>query len=218
MNVRGLIDWSVAHFKAVMAVLVGLSAVFLFISAVLIKNSDYSPSATLLDLNIAPVFSSITLDGNSVSQGTIEVEPGTHHLAFTAEGFESKEYDVDVKSGRTNSVSDYLLNSENGLLYYENSEADMDALHSVDDETAKEFVSKFDKKYSLKTHTPFSEKYGYSRHYGMMKVTFGEGSSKCHVRLCLIVKDAESEESRAALRKALASRGYNVDDYEVVYE
>lgn len=218
MKGRGVIEWAVEHFKAVMAALVGGSIALII--GIFIVNSvkDYSPSITLLDLNLAPLNSKITLDGNTVSQGTNEVTAGTHHLAFSAAGFESKEYDIDVKANETNSITDYLLNAENGLKYYESNDAEMDVLRASSDEEAKEYAAAFDRKYKIRTDTPFELEYGDIGTYGIANVEFGEGTDKCQTRLCLIVGTYETEDSRSALIQALLNLGYRYADYEVVYE
>ena len=218
MKGRGVIEWAVEHFKAVVGVLVGAS--FALIIGIIAINSskNFSPSMTLLDLNLAPLNSKITLDGNSISQGTSEVTAGTHHLAFSASGFESKEYDINVEANQTNSITDYLLHSELGLKYYESNDVEMDVLRASSDEEAKQFAAAFDKKYAIRTDTPLDIEFGEIGSYGMATIKFDEGNEKCQTRLCLIVDALETAESRAAVMSALSERGYRYSDFEVIYE
>ena len=218
MDKRGVINWAVAHFKAVMGVLVG-GCVALLIGIIAVNAyNNYSPSKTLLDLNIAPLSSKITLDGIAISQGTNEVEAGSHHLAFSADGFDSKEYDIEVKSNQTNSITDFLYNTENGLKYYEANDAEMDVLRASNNEEAKQFAAAFDKKISIRTDLPIDVEYGEIGAYLAMTVEFGYGAEPCQTRLCLLVDTHDTEEARQALSLALSERGYNLADYEVIYD
>ena len=218
MNTRGVIDWAVAHFKVVFGVLVGGCVALLV--GIIIANSyiNYSPSKTLLDLNIAPLSSKITLDGIAITQGTSEVEAGTHHLAFSAEGFESKEYDIEIKGNQTNSITDFLYNSENGLKYYEANDAEMDVLRASSNEEAKQFAAEFDRKYSIRADLPFDVEFGSYGSFAIMTVEFGYGEAPCQTRLCLLVDTHDTDEARQALKNELYKLGYSYGDYEVIYD
>lgn len=218
MNVRGLLDWCVSHFKAVMLFVWGSVAVMIIVITTFAVTDNIHPTKTIVDLNITPVAANITLNGQLYRNGTYEIEPGTYSLKIEADGFVAKEYDIEVKANQTTSVNDYLLNSENGLQYYMDNPSDMTTLYASNDEDAKNFVSAFERKYALYYNTPFDYKYGYAGHHGWMKVDFGDASDGCQTRLCIVVDDVDSPESREALSKALSDRGFDVGDYEVIYE
>lgn len=217
MDGRGVINWAVSHFKILMIIFSAGSVTFIISTIIIYASASYSPSETLIDFNVAPFSSKITLDGNQMLQGISKVDAGTHHLAITAAGFKSKEYDIEIKSGQTNSITEYLLNSENGLEYYTNNDGEMDVLRASSDEAAKQFAAEFDRKFAIRTDTPFEVEYGDIGSYGMMTVTFGAGKSPCTKFLCLLVHDYESAESVQVLKNALRKRGYDYSDYEIIF-
>ena len=218
MNVRGLLDWCVSHFKAVMIAVWGSVALMAAVVAVFAISDNVHPTKTIVDLNITPIAAKVTLNDEPYNNGTYEINPGTYRLKIEAEGFVGKEYDVEIRANKTTSVNDYLLNAENGMQYYENNQSDMSVLYASNDEDAKNFVAAFERKYALYYNTPFDHKYGYAGHFGWMKVDFGDSSDGCKTRLCIVVDDIDSPESREALSNALSDRGFSVYDYEVIYE
>ncbi len=220
MKVRGVIDWAVSHFKAVLAVLLGASIIMFAATICIFYFGDPSPTKTLLDLNIAPLSSAITLDGNSIQQGTSEVEPGTHHLAFSADGFNSKEYDIEVKANQTNSVSDYLTNNENGFEYYLFHASDMEVLMTVKDEDVKEFVENYKHAYTIFSKLPMEHSFYTDNGLGKVTIKDGRSSHRCKKYLCLEVSSIADTltEAKSGVMEALHNSGYSITDYEVVYD
>ena len=220
MKVRGVIDWAVSHFKAVLAVLLGASIIMFAATICIFNFGDPSPTKTLLDLNIAPLSSKITLDGNDIGQGISEVVPGTHHLAFSAEGFNSKEYDIEVKANQTNSVSDYLMNNENGLEYYLFSVTDMEVLKTVKSEDVKEFIDNYNHAYTLFPKLPIEHTFYTDDGLGKVIIKDGRSSRRCKKYLCLEVDSITDTltEAKSGVMEALHNSGYSITDYEVVYD
>lgn len=222
MKLRGLIEWGVEHFKVSMLVIWG--AIILCLGGVALVSvfSNSNPSATILNISVAPVTATIKLDGDETRNGSYRLEAGIHHIEASADGFEKKSFDIEVKANQTNSVAFYLLNKELGLKYYERSEVEVNLMRVIakDDESAKDFIKSYDKKFGLIVDVPFKTEYKTPDGYASMHFSDGRSDARCQGTLCIIISGHKVDDAsfNGEVYKQLSSRGYNIDDYEVFYE
>lgn len=223
MRVRGLLEWAVGHFKPVMIVVWSITGLCLIISVVSLTISNSSPRQTILDINVAPVIADIKIDGNASRNGSHVVEPGIHSIEISAEGFESKSFEVEVKKNETNSVAEYLVNKNEGLDYYVKSKADINVLRSIakKDDDVKVYIEEYDRKISIFPNLPFKDSY-YVDGYGHLMMTIKDARTdrRCNSTLCIMISGTKYNDSTYKMQatKMMTSRGYKLSDYEVYYE
>lgn len=220
MTLRGLIDVALSHFKLIMGIIWALILVcggiclFSYITA---KNG---PKETLIILNVAPVSSKITLDGENVSSGSHSVTPGEHKVSISADGFESKDLTITAAADKTAEVSEFLVSKTEGSKYYRRSDSDVAAMRIIakSNSEAKKIMDDFDNWYSVTSKLPLSATYNVTGQTEGIKVT--SSSEGCKYVLCLHVSGNIEDISRAKekAKSLLSDNGFNIDDYEVVYE
>lgn len=177
---------------------------------------------TYLSVQFAPSYAELEIYGlnKTLTNGTYEIPAGTYTGALKADGFISKEVNIEVKSHQTNSLSDYLVHSSKGLPYFEKSTTDISTLRQVEPTIElSDFLTAYDHKISLYDSLPLTVtwlKYPNDTPVYNLKVEKGTSHPKCNSTLCL--STTGPKENTTELTKALAERGYNINDYEVFYE
>ena len=222
MDLRGVIDWLVDHFRLVMIILWGCTIACLVGAFCVTTFTDKPQVQTLLDLNVMPVQAKITVDGEEFQRGMSVVEPGIKHIEISADDFKSKTLDVAVEKDKTTSVSTYLLHETEGLAYYERSKSFVDSLRTVKgDDTVTEFVKQFDHKYSIYRQLPMEAKMRVDGAMISTSITDGRFKDGCNQAFCVVLKKLHSLSNNTAYSVALnylADKGYNLGAYKVFYE
>ena len=223
MNVRGLLDWLVGHFR--MSMIVIWSAIIVCLSLALIIKifTNQEVRATVINITVAPVNATIKLDGEVKRNGSYVVEPGTHRVEATADGFKGKSIDVTADLNTASDVSFYLENTAEGMNYYEKSEEELNLLRIIakHDESAKSFLEKYDKKYGFIIDTPFTTEYLTTRGYqNNMSFTNANSDRRCKGTLCVLVSGFKEDDKSFydTVKKTFSDGGYNINDYEVFYD
>ncbi len=205
-----------------MLVIWGAIALCVFVSIIVSSISNASPSATILNISVAPTSAHITIDGVETRNGSYRVSSGVHHIEASADGFESKSLDIDVKSDETNNVAFYLPNEEVGLKYYERSDVEVNLMRVIAkyDDGAKEFIDAYDLKFGLIIDVPFSVEYETPDGFASMRFSDGRDDSRCDSTLCILVSGHKVDDNSfyGEVTNELSSRGYDIEDYEVIYE
>lgn len=186
----------------------------------LIINKELSKS-TYLTLQFAPNNAILTLDdGTQLRTGTYELKPGHYTGILTAKGFTPKSLEFDVTPRKTNSVTNYLINSAEGLSFYEKNATDIATLRQIQNDTeVNSFLEKYNFKQSIYNLLPFSVTWlKKANDYPTYTLTVKQATDypKCQSTLCIIATGPR--DNREELSKAFKAKGYNIDDYEVFYE
>ena len=223
MNVRGLLDWLVGHFRLSMIVIWSAIIVCLGLSLAVKLFANQEVRATVINITVAPSHAIIKLDGEVKRNGSYIVEPGSHRVEASAEGFKSKSYDVTVDLNSSQEVSFYLENTTVGMEFYEKSEVEINLLRTIakSDESAEAFLETYDSKRALISETPFVVEYLTTRGYqNNMRFTNANSDKRCKGTLCILVSGFKEDDSSFynTVKKTISDRGYNIEDYEVFYE
>ena len=109
------------------------------------------------------------------------------------------------------------------MAYFEKSAADLQVLATLDDPEVQEFMTAYNQKISIRDHFPIDATYDMSAVNGTpgndlyeQTITDGSQNPDCPIAFCLYVSGYRLNED--AIRDALKSLGYNLDDYEVIYD
>lgn len=220
MTLRGLIDGALSHFKLIMGIIWALILVCGGICLFSYMTAKNGPKETLIILNVAPVSSKITLDGEYVSSGSHSVAPGEHKISISADGFEGKDFTITAAADKTTEVSEFLANKTEGDKYYRRSESNVAAMRIIakTNKDAKKVMDDFDNWYSVTNKMPLSATYNVTGQTESIKIT--SSNEGCKYVLCIHVSGTVEDTSRAKekTKSLLSDNGFNIDDYEVIYE
>jgi hypothetical protein len=158
--------------------------------------------------------------------GTSKIDPGEYKVVVSAEGFESKEFTLNVKSGSIASVITYLVNKEEGMNYFERDSHDLAILNEMnvkDDEILKSFLDEYNKKmeiaYILPMDVSFTDPTYNSRLTGhTVKAYMEDGSSEDDCKRAFCIKLSGIRIDKEKIAKQVAEKGYDLNDYYLVYE
>ena len=198
---------------------------------VLIWNA--TKTATI-NFNIAPTDAKIQIDGRGeYYNGSYQVHPGKHTITISHDGLETKNFEIDLKSGYDTTLAAFLKGTNNSYEFYELKDnyesfqklaqiAGKDNNITTDHDTsAEEFIADFQHTLTIMDTLPIK---GYvyadpSVNSSTAGFAIRNGISKegCEMTACLLVnyygKDYES-----AVEKAITDAGYNPADYQLLYE
>ena len=183
-------------------------------------NKEFSKS-TYLSLQFAPSNAVLTLDnGTELHTGTYEFQPGHYSGTLTSKGFDSKNIDFDIAPRQTNSIRDYLIHSTEGLSYFEKNAANIDTLRLIpNDSDLANFLEAYDHKASIYNKVPLSYSWyenPTNRAISTLTISDGKNHPKCNSTLCLLA--SMPNENPSIVDILLKENGYDINNYEVIYE
>ncbi len=185
--------------------------VIIVIILIVLGLKKASQTATL-NLKLAPSKAVMIIDGKQYQTGIHKITPGNYKITVTAEGFDTKTLDIELKANEITKFYDYLMPKEDNLNYYASNTVDYEALKAVgNDETAKEMI----KILSIKEILPIK----WTHIAGREQFIFMEikENPDCNQLLCLTVLNDNTPGHEASTKK-LVEKGYNPDDYKITYE
>lgn len=211
------------HYKPIFigSILIGIGfilwVVITAISLELNKN-------TYLTLGFAPTEAILTVNGKDYRTGTYEFEPGKYTGELHYDGFNTKTIEINVKNRQVATITEYLVNKEQGMAYYEKHAADIEVLrHIENDENVKNFLASYDQKHSIMKLLPLDASFDNRAASGFpgqdlvsVKIKDGTMHKKCQGTLCLVVVGKKINDNK--VKSVLSEKGYKIEDYEVIYE
>ena len=211
MNTGDIID---KHFKLI-AVILGAVVVGCVAIMVSIAMGRNAVNGAYVSITVAPTTATVTLSGTEYHVGTHKMEPGKYDVKVEAEGFKPKEFSIDVKDGKTTSISTYLLHKVDGLGYYEKNAAEMEALKYIDHSEPgelKSFLEGYQKKMDIIYILPL-------RVVSIpTQAVISDGSTHddCDRAFCLLVTGSSIDEAK--IRAAISDKGFEPSDYKIIYD
>lgn len=211
------------HYRPIfiVSVLIGIGFIlWVIITAISLKVNKN----TYLTLSFAPTDATLTINGTDYRTGTYEFKPGKYTGELHYEGFNTKTIEVDVKSREVTTVTEYLVNKELGMVYYEKHAADIEVLrHISDDKDVNSFLASYDQKHSLMKFLPLDASFDNRAASGFpgqdlvsVKIKDGTMHKKCEGTLCLVVVGKKIDNNK--VKSVLLEKGYKIENYEVIYE
>lgn len=215
------------HAKTISSIAIaGIIFCIILIIFVLIQN--HFNKKTYLSVQFAPGHAKLEIYGlnQTIKTGSYEMPAGTYTGALRADGFTSAEITFEVKPHQTNTLVSYLVHSAEGLPYFEKNAADISTLHQVKAKTTAQdnpelfsFLETYDRKASIFDLLPLTISWlKYPNDTPMYNLTISNGVNHPNCTSTLCLSTSGPKENLAELAKALAERGYDINDYEVFYE
>ena len=222
MRDGGFGEFIAAHFRGVVIIL-SIIVIICVGALIALPFLVYRPKISSIEISVAPSFAKIEINGQTYNNGVHEFEPGEYEAVISADGFESKKVKVTVEKEKSAKLSDYLLNTEEGLAYFERSEADLRSLEAIDKAEIKEFLDDYRKKVSIREVLPIDASYDMAAALGLpgnelyeQTVKDGSNDPRCKKAFCLLVTGYKLNEAK--IREAVSAKGYNLANYEVIYD
>lgn len=201
--------------KNLLYIIIGIAAIVIVVLVgFLIYKLKYSAK---LDLLVAPREAEILIDGKVYKNGVYDFEPGEVEIKVSMEGFESKETKLNLESNTTTMYYTYLMPIDGSFEWYLNHEEDMMLLNTIGDAEANADARNYLEKYPIVEVLPiiyadYDEKWDYTE----FRVDGGKFDS-CKETFCLKITDTTGGNKENAI-KLISERGFNPDDYEIIYE
>ncbi len=201
------------HFIVMLAgaFMIVLALVFMIIGI----NMNYSAS---LDILVVPTDAKILVDGREYANGLYEnLHIGKALVQISREGFESQKFEIELRRGEKTKLYVLLDGDEE----FSNDNADETTLYLTD--IINEYLGELEtaelvEKYPIMADLPIAyEDYldNYTK-YVSYRVDGGQ-YKECTQVFCLKITDITGGNYERAL-EAIRGRGYNPDDYEIIYE
>ena len=163
---------------------------------------------------VTPVNAKITIDGEEFKNGEYRISSGKKKVSISADGFESIDEEIDVKSWHSFRLHRYLKPSDGDYSRYLKSSDSYSILNSLSDldKEAKDFLSKSNQKMTISDILPIVE----TDEGVFYRVYLDEGNSNCLEFFCLKIET--NADSLDGLKHLVSSYGYNLDDYSYYKE
>lgn len=169
-----------------------------------------------LRIVVAPTTAEIMIDGKKYQNGLYEgMKIGTVQAKIAAEGFESESFDLDLAAGETTKLYLCLKTDNPELLQTEDY---VEACALVKEYYGEREKEEFWQKYPIANDIPIVvEKYSQNyTNYIYYRIDLGEYEN-CEGAICLKITDISGGNYERALQ-TMRDKGYNPDDYEIIYE
>ena|GEM_PF-844387 len=177
-------------------------------------------SRSSVSVLVTPVDAKVEIDGNEYKNGEYVLDKGKKHVKISKAGYQTKEYDIEMKSWHSAMVHDYLMPDDGNFSNYLANEDSFELLKlaDIDDNTVKDFIKKAEQKYTIADILPLSENRKTEFH-GVekdqyLRIFVEKGNADCFEFFCLKLESNLQPEDFA--REVLAGYGYNLDDYSFV--
>lgn len=192
-----------------------------------------------LDVLVAPVDATVTINGEEYRNAVYEMEPGHYTATIAKDGFKPVTAEFDLEKDKTAGLYLYLEPSDGSWAYYEQAknQASLEALLRLNNynsdgaawwppvqviqekDAAKELVEKYKVKSILPVNVSLCGDVATRMTCNAIKVEY-KYSKKCNDELCLVISGRSRElpaEALSEIREKFTADGFNFDDYQYVY-
>lgn len=225
----GLLNFADSHYRTIRITLIGAILVLaallgFFVLRPIVAELNAPPR---LSINIAPSNADILIDGQHYRCGLYELAPGDYHAQISADGFNAKDLDFTVTPHGTTIITDYLVHSNEGLAYFERSVVDLATLRAIDTPEIRDFLQAYDHKAAIVAELPITGSYDANADKNAapvseysFKITDGSRHADCQRVICLLISSYKANPTilKHAVSQKLQEKGYNLDDYQTIYE
>lgn len=173
-------------------------------------------SLATLDLLVAPASSEITINGKRYENGIYKLNPGTYTAEIKKDDFSTKTFTLSLSAGKTTNLHTYLNQTDGSLSWYLDHNDDAILATKIGDEEAEEQMKKAQETYPILKDLPIIvDEYDASYNYTNYRID-GGNLTDCTHDFCIIITDTTGGNEDAA-KAQITNRGYNLDDYEIIY-
>lgn len=184
---------------------VAVFAIVTLLIADILKNAR-------VNILVAPIDVEVKIDGKKVN-GSTRFYPKEHVLVeLSKEGFEKKEFYIDLKSNETVLIHDFLKHKTDGMGYYLKNKNDLELLKIIQNDETKDFFNKINKNSTIMRILPI--KNSVSDNNGTVEYTeiSNDASDKCVMCLKIQTNYGNNMEK---IKNVFKKYGYNYDDFNI---
>ncbi|MBQ3326051.1 hypothetical protein IJG79_02825 [Candidatus Saccharibacteria bacterium] len=202
--------------KSLKYIIIGLAGIlFASMTLLLISNSD----KTSVEIRVAPADAKILIDGKEYKNGTYQLPIGEKqiHIEF-GNDFVSQDYSINIpKSNEPYKLYNYLVQRDGSTSWYDTHESDAILLNTIGDYLAGKQAEQYLNNYPIINKLPIIVAQ-YDKEYNYTEYRIDGGKfEQCKADFCLKITDTTGGNLEAAKQK-ITNLGYNLSDFEIIYE
>lgn len=165
----------------------------------------------VIDVLVAPATAVVEIDGRSYGTGAYRMYPGEVKATISAEGFEPKTVTLELKSGETTKIYDYLEPVADNTYFYAKNTADAEIMARVGGEEADKTV----KILSIRDILPIIDFQYAGLDADSIEIVIDQ-DSVCDATFCLMVT-GDTSAGHSKTLEMIREKGYNPEDYKIRY-
>lgn len=189
--------------------IVALSLILVMVLVALCVIKTFKNS--YLNLYVAPVSATVTIDGRQYKNGTYAFYEGKHTAIITKDGLEKKEITFYLGPDHYTNLFTYLTGQNNDFSYYLGNPDDFAILKEISDENSQSFVDQVIKSKGIYDLLPASIYDGDNLVASVYK------NSECGELPCIRVVNMIGDNHEDKVKDFILQNGYNPDFYSVDY-
>lgn len=175
------------------------------------ERSKYS---AIVEIAVAPLKATLTLNGKEYKNGTHHLLPGTYEVSLTADGFEPYTATIEASAGTATYLYHYLTGPGGDISYYYSHDEDMRMFMTITNYEAGQKAKTYAEKDDVFTITPY---YDINKNHFTIQAGIAADESvyiTVNLNTCTdLLKDEYSNEAMAYLR----GQGIELEQYSVEY-
>lgn len=194
-----------------------LMFVALVIWIIILYIQNLGRSATL-DLLVAPSFAQVKInDQTYANKVSSSFEPGDYTVEISAEGFQTKQETISLRQGETTQLYTYLIPEDGDMSWYANHSSEDMLLTSIGSRNATIKSTTYLADFPISAILPIEVVEVDPNTYDWVEYRIDGGKfDQCHREFCIKITDTTGGNHDAALEQ-IRAKGYNPDDYEIIY-
>lgn len=179
---------------------------------------DLQKTATV-NILLAPSFAKVEINGKTYDSGTERINAYSGKVTVSADGFQSKELDVNLASREITDLYVYLVPNDGNMNWYDERPAERQILSAIGDSFAIIQSENFHTAHPIIDILPISVAEVDPKTQTILhdyRIDYGEFTG-CETDFCLKITDHTGKDHENALQY-LRDRGYNPEDYQILYQ
>lgn len=196
------------------ATIVAVAVFVIFVLFIVLMKMSF---AATLDVLVVPTEARVLVNGQEYQNGVYEgLMAGTVQVEISLEGFETQQFELELKRNETTRLYTYLKGNES---WYQNAdENNLKMLDIILEHEGELETKKLTAKYPIMKDLPMVyENYtdGFTK-YVSYRIDGGQ-YAQCKQEFCVKITDISGGSYETAL-KTMQSYGYSPSNYEIIYE
>ncbi len=203
--------------------------------AIIILATNNALKTAVVNFNIAPIDATIIINGIKYDNNSgYRLRPGNYEIELSREGLKTKKITIDLADDGVLNVATFLSNGNDFSFYelkgnydsfYKLAEiASADNNITVDnDDSAEQFIEKYRKEFANYStvlpinYSEYDEKEDGGRELVKDITIQANSGEECRLTLCLKALMVGTDDKRF-VESLLIDKGFNVEDYEIIYK
>lgn len=169
-----------------------------------------------LNVLVAPTSAEVVINGKKYENGDHKIESGEAVAVVSKEGFVTQEVTLKLTKGETTNLHLYLMPEDGTYDWYYDHEDEMMILNTIGDNEANKNSASYVASNPIIEILPiiyadYDENWDYTEYR-----VDGGSFDECEKVFCLKITDTTGGNRDAAMNK-IREKGFNPDDYEIIY-